>query len=228
MDMISSRKLGRTSMQPHSGNDRARFLTVQSAKMVAVALLTCTLVQVSTGFAAFSASYKEIRERRPELFHPATGFRIDRQRAPVPDDVPPPVRVADTQDVANLSSSGAVLLDVYAAFNSRFDELDGRWLVSKPHRSIPGAVWLPETGRGVLEPQMSDYLETNLGELTGGNPSTSIVVFCVSDCWMSWNASQRIAGLGYANVYWYPPGVDGWEEAGHDLEIVEPVPLKIE
>ena len=215
-------------MQPHSRNDRVRFRTAQSAKAVAVALLTCTLVQVPAGFGAFAASYKEIREQRPELFHPKTGFRIGRQRAPVPDDVPPPVRIADTQDVAALASFGALLLDVYAALNSRFDELDGRWLVSKSHRSIPGAVWLPETGRGVLEAQISHYLETNLEELTDGDRSKYIVVFCVSDCWMSWNASQRIAGLGYTKIYWYPLGVDGWEEAGHSLEPVEPVPLKIE
>ena len=75
---------------------------------------------------------------------------------------------------------------------------------------------------------MSHYLETNLEELTDGDRSKYIVVFCVSDCWMSWNASQRISGLGYTNVYWYPLGVDGWEEAGHSLEPVEPVPLKIE
>lgn len=176
--------------------------------------------------AAMADSTAEHRERRPELFHPDTGLRIARQRAPTPDDVPGARRI-DAAEVARLAASGAVLLDVAAASQSRFDELDGTWLVSEPHLSIPGATWLPETGRGALSPEMQRYLQTNLERLTTARDQP-IVVFCIADCWMSWNAVQRITALGYSNALWFAEGTSGWLDAGHDLVPVDPVPVDVD
>ena len=174
----------------------------------------------------FAASTVEHRTKRPELFHPDTGMRVSRQRAPTPDDVPGAVRV-DAHQVKDLTTSGALLLDVGPALQSRFDELDGTWLVPKGHRSIPGAVWLPEVGRGELEPIMQRYLVANLSKLAS-DTDRAIVVFCMADCWMSWNAVQRIHALGYPNVFWFAEGVDGWLDQGWDLEAIEPVPVAVE
>ena len=175
-----------------------------------------------------AAGYRELQTRRPDLFHPDSGFRTARQRAPTPDDIPPPAQPIDVEQAAALLAKGALAIDVFGALQSRYDELDGTWLVGKPRSSIPGAHWLPETGRGVLTSTMQDYLKANLKRLTKGNRTRPIVVFCVSDCWMSWNAAQRIAQLGYRAVFWFALGTDGWMESGRTLVPITPIPVKVE
>ena len=175
--------------------------------------------------AAPARPYDEHQALRPDLFDPDTGFRIARQRAPTPDDIPPPARHVGTAQAQALLAAGAVALDVFGAAQSRFDELDGTWLVSEPRFSLPGAVWLPEVGRGRLSPAMQRYLGTNVARLTGGDLSVPLVVFCIADCWMSWNAAQRLSALGYARVHWFRLGTDGWRDAGLPLERVQPVPV---
>ncbi|MEM9062964.1 MAG: rhodanese-like domain-containing protein [Pseudomonadota bacterium] len=176
---------------------------------------------------AVAASSEEHRARRPDLFEPTTGLRIARQRAPTPDDVPGAPRI-DVHTVREMMLAGAVLLDVGAAAQSHYDELDGTWLVREPHESIPGATWLPETGRGWLSEEMRVYLSTHLERLTQGDRYRQLVVFCIADCWMSWNATQRITALGYRNVAWFAEGVDGWRDAGWGLQPTEPVPVNVD
>ena len=189
-------------------------------------MIRALLLLVLAASPALAASTDEHRTKRPELFHPDTGLRVSRQRAPTPDDVPGARRV-DALQVQELAASGALLLDVGPALQSRFDELDGTWLVPRDHRSLPGAVWLPEVGRGELEPVMQRYLSANLSKLTAGTDH-AIVVFCMADCWMSWNGVQRIRSHGYANVLWFAEGVDGWLDRGWDLEAIEPVPVAVD
>lgn len=177
---------------------------------------------------ANGADIATLRARNPEHFDAATGYRIAHQRAPTPDDIPGPAAPVSPEEARALLEGGAVALDVFGASQSRFDELDGTWLVSEPRLSLPGAVWLPEVGRGVLDEAMSRYLAENLDRLTGGDMARPFVVFCVADCWMSWNASQRIAGLGYENVYWFRLGTDGWLDIGGVLQPVEPVPVSVD
>ncbi|WP_424966193.1 rhodanese-like domain-containing protein [Dinoroseobacter sp. S375] len=177
---------------------------------------------------AQAATYAEARDKRPELFDPDTGYRIGRQRAPTPSDIPPPAQLVDTDSAAALIAEGALVLDVFGAAQSRFDELDGTWLVSKERLSLPGALWLPETGRGRLSPTMQAYLETNLAAAMDGQPDRPIVVFCIADCWMSWNAAQRISDLGYGAVYWFRLGTDGWLDEGRRLVPATPVPVNVD
>ena len=119
-------------------------------------------------------------------------------------------------------------IDVFGAAQSRYDELDGTWLVSKTRYSLPGAIWLPEVGRGRLAKEMQDYLAGNLQRLTSFDKDHPIMVFCVADCWMSWNAAQRISELGYTQVYWYRLGTDGWQDIGEPLHPVDPVPVAVD
>lgn len=199
------------------------------AGMVGTALLAALLVLVTLlpSAVAKAKSIEEIRAERPDLFHPQTGYRIARYRAPTPDAAPGVERV-DVGGARLLLESGAIALDVAAAAHSRYDEFDGVWLVSTQRYSLPGAVWLPEVGRGNLSDEMRRYLEVNLTELTSGVPDRAILVFCIADCWMSWNAAQRIAALGYQRVYWFADGVDGWLDAGWDLEPVNPIPVNVD
>jgi PQQ-dependent catabolism-associated CXXCW motif protein len=50
------------------------------------------------------------------------------------------------------------------------------------------------------------------------------VIYCLRDCWMSWNAAKRALAMGYSNVVWYPEGTDGWEEWGLPLQEIQPEP----
>jgi len=85
---------------------------------------------------------------------------------------------------------------------------DAPWLPL--HRSIPGAVWMPGAGDSG-DPRFADAFKARIAELTGGDPGRPVVAFCHPECWGSWNAAKRLVGLGYAHVYWYPDGVEGWQ-----------------
>ena len=148
------------------------------------------------------------------------GYRIAWFRSPTPSRVEGAQTLGVEQLQARLRDQPSTLL---------IDVLPltwmGIWVEMEPHRSLPGALWLPNVGRAVLEPIWADYLETNLERLTRGKKSHPLVVFCRADCWYSWNAVKRIAGLGYTNIYWYRLGTDGWLEAGHRLTDIDPEPM---
>jgi PQQ-dependent catabolism-associated CXXCW motif protein len=132
--------------------------------------------------------------------------------APTPMEVPG-ARVIGTDELKALLSStpAAVLADVAAG---------------EAHVSLPGAVWLPNAGRGInyLDTVQAELAE-QLAKLTGGEKSLPVVFFCVnSQCWLSYNASLRAAALGYANVHWYRGGIDAWRAAGLPLARLGPSP----
>jgi PQQ-dependent catabolism-associated CXXCW motif protein len=193
-----------------------------------ILFIPALLLAMTLGTPAHAAPYAEVQADRPDLFDPETGYRIARQRAPTPDDIPPPARPVTAEEARALLADGALPLDVYGAGGSRFDDLDGTWLVPEPRMSLPDAVWLPETGRGSLEPALARYLEQTLAAHTDGRRDSPIVVFCIADCWMSWNAAQRIAAMGYSDVHWFRLGTDGWLDIGGALEPVDPVPVPVE
>jgi len=92
----------------------------------------------------------------------------------------------------------------------------------KPRFDIPGSIWLPDTGYGTLAAATEEYLRQGLAHASDGNKAKLFVVYCLTDCWMSWNAAKRILSFGYPDVAWYPEGTDGWEHAG--LPLAEPQP----
>ena len=153
----------------------------------------------------------------------STGFRMERYRAPVPEDLPGGITL-DNPGVLALHASGeALFIDVYPPKGLGPDPLDGHWVISETRDSIPGAIWLPEVGRGSLQADAIDYFSRNLNRLTQADKTAALVFFCTSDCWQSWNAARRALQLGYSNIYWYPLGSDGWHEAGQSLTRVYPV-----
>ncbi len=191
-------------------------------------LRLCAAALLAMTPTADAATYAQYQAKSPELFHEQTGYRIERQRAPTPEDIPPPARLVNAQTARSLIEDGALPIDVFGALQSRFDELEGTWLVNGPRLSLPEAVWLPEIGRGFLTSQMTAYLSSNLERLSEGDLAKPIVVFCVADCWMSWNAAQRIADMGYLNVNWFRLGTDGWLDEGWSLEPVDPTPVDVD
>jgi len=91
-----------------------------------------------------------------------------------------------------------------------------------PHRTIPGAVWLPGVGKGEIEPAVDEWYRARLQELTGGDQGRAMVIFCHPDCWGSWNAAKRAILYGYSSVHWYEEGIEGWQDAGQPTEVATP------
>ena len=96
---------------------------------------------------------------------------------------------------------------------------DTPWLPT--HRSIPGAVFLQGGGKGIEDAAYGDAFKARLAALTADDRARPIVTFCHPDCWGSYNAAKRLAGLGYTHVYWYRDGIEGWQ-ADHDTRTVKP------
>ncbi len=90
------------------------------------------------------------------------------------------------------------------------------------HQDIAGSIWLADVGRGALAPAVEARFRADLARLSGGNRSADLVFYCLSQCWMSWNAAKRAVQLGYGNVIWYPDGADGWQAAGLPLVVNHP------
>ena len=96
---------------------------------------------------------------------------------------------------------------------------DTPWLPT--HRSVPGAVFLQGGGNGTNEGAYGEAFKARVAALTGGALAKPIVTFCHPDCWGSYNAAKRLAGLGYTHVYWYRDGVEGWQSE-HDTRNTKP------
>lgn len=159
----------------------------------------------------------------PDGVDKETGFRMEHYRRPVPT-TNPGIEVVDTARAHDLQQSGkVVLLDVFPPVGLGADPLDGSWLTNDKNESLPGAVWLPEVGRGYVGQEHIDYFTRNLEALSNNDKTTPLMFFCTSDCWQSWNAARRARLWGYEHIFWYPSGTDGWFEEGHTLTPVEPV-----
>jgi PQQ-dependent catabolism-associated CXXCW motif protein len=150
------------------------------------------------------------------------GYRLDNYRAPTPAGLDG-ARVIDTNEAKALWEGGqAVFIDVLPAILGQGLH-QGRWLVTQPRRHIPGSLWLPNVGKGVLDPEIEAYFRAELAKQPSDRP---LVFYCLADCWMSWNAAKRAMAWGRGRVVWYPTGTDGWAEAGLPLEEGEPVALR--
>jgi PQQ-dependent catabolism-associated CXXCW motif protein len=99
------------------------------------------------------------------------------------------------------------------------------WLPSARH-NIPGSQWLPNVGYGALSAELENYFKDNLQRFSNNDKNTKIVLYCLADCWMSWNAAKRAATeYGYTSIYWYPDGTTGWEALELPLEKSDLIPM---
>ena len=138
------------------------------------------------------------------------GYRGPPYSAPVPETLAG-ATVVDTRAAADLHRDGkAVFIDVMPRDVKPADLPKGTIWRDKPRDSIPGAIWLPNTGFQALSPDEEAYLRAGLDHATKGNKNQPIVIFCRADCWMSWNAAKRALDFGYKQVMWYPEGPEGW------------------
>ena len=130
--------------------------------------------------------------------------------------------VVDAAGLVQLLDGHPLLVDVGPA-DRKPASLSASAIWLPVHRSIPGAVWLPGAGSGTPDAQFAEAFRSRIAALSGGSADRPIVVFCHPDCWGSWNAAKRLVGLGYAHVYWYPGGIEGWQTA-HETAVVKPDP----
>jgi PQQ-dependent catabolism-associated CXXCW motif protein len=153
-----------------------------------------------------------------------SGYRMDDYRAATPATLRGATVLSTEQAHALWEKRQAVFIDVLPR-PPRPEGLPASTIWRpKPRFDLPGSIWLPDTGYGVLPPVMEGYFKNGLRHATNGDLAHPIVFYCLGNCWMSWNAGKRAIALGYSHVAWYPEGTDGWKAAGLPLEKREPVP----
>lgn len=158
----------------------------------------------------------------PALFD-AEGYRSARYRAPVKADPAPARTISLAAALALDPAGGALFIDVTPAEGGVRDPASGVWTLAAEHLTIPGAVWLPETGRAPVDARLWAALEARIIAARAKAPRTPVILFCRIDCWMSWNAARRLASRGIADVRWLAEGTDGWHGAGRSLVAAVPI-----
>lgn len=150
-------------------------------------------------------------------------YRDEPYRAPVPATLRGAQVIDAAQAMALHEQGRAAFLDVLPR-KVRPEGLPvGTIWNDPPHRTIPGAIWLWDTGYHAMAPAEEARLRAGLTGAQGTDPDRPLVIFCRADCWMSWNAARRAVEWGFDPVLWFPGGTDDWEQAGGVLAIVEPV-----
>jgi PQQ-dependent catabolism-associated CXXCW motif protein len=152
------------------------------------------------------------------------GYRLENYRAPVPATLQG-VRTITTEEADELwRNRSASFVDVLPRPPRPKNLPEGMLWHDKPRADIPGSIWLPDTGYGELAPGVADYFTRGLEKAANGDRTRLLVLYCLADCWMSWNAAKRARSLGYPNIAWYREGTDGWVAAGLPLQDVAPEP----
>ena len=161
--------------------------------------------------------------QQQEPFEPE-GYRTDNYRAPVPATLEG-ARVLTTEQAEAIwrAKSGA-FIDVLPRAPKPKNLPAGTVWREAPRKNIPGSIWLPDTGYGTLPPVMDDYFQRGLARASHGDKAALLVIYCLADCWMSWNAAKRAHAYGYSNIAWYPDGTDGWDRAKLPTEEAQPEP----
>jgi PQQ-dependent catabolism-associated CXXCW motif protein len=152
------------------------------------------------------------------------GYRSENYRAPVPATLAG-ARVLTTEQAEAIWRGGAAtFIDVLPHPPKPKNLPAGTIWRGKSRINIPGSVWLPDTGYGLLAAATEEYLRRELARASGGNNARLFVIYCQVDCWMSWNAAKRVLSYGYPNVAWYPEGTDGWQRANLPMMQSQPEP----
>lgn len=167
--------------------------------------------------------FAAVEGRAAEVAEPE-GYRLEDYRAPTPATLRGAKAIGTEEAETTWRSRKASFVDVLPRPPRPRNLPEGTLWRDKPRHNIPGSIWLPDTGYGELAPGMSDYFAKGLAKATHGDRTRLVVLYCLADCWMSWNAAKRAQELGYSNVAWYRDGTDGWLAAGLPLEEATPEP----
>lgn len=149
-------------------------------------------------------------------------YRFEPYRAPTPATLTGAQVLTTAQAQALWKAKAAVFVDVLPRPPRPANLPAGTLWRDLPHESITGAAWLPNVGFGAIDGPTQRYFEDGLSALTKGDRHKLLVLYCLKDCWMSWNAAKRALAMGYDRVAWFPDGVDGWKAAGLPIERLDP------
>ena len=169
---------------------------------------------------ALTPAYGQVAAPVPE----PDGYRMEPYRAPTPETLRG-ARVLDTPAVEALwGAKKAVFVDVMPRDIKPANLPAGTIWRDKKREHLPGSVWLPNVGYGIINAEVDTYFRRGLEQATLGQREIPLVFYCLTDCWMSWNAAKRAMEYGYSQVNWYPAGSDGWAKAGLPVEDATPAP----
>jgi PQQ-dependent catabolism-associated CXXCW motif protein len=178
------------------------------------------LLSLVSGLAVFAAADVRGADQVPE----PSGYRTKEYRAPTPAGLAG-ARVVTTLEAEQLwQGKSAIFVDVMPHAPRPANLPPGTIWRDRPRLNIPGSIWLPDTGYGELAAVTEDYLRRNIDRATASDHAKLLVIYCLRDCWMSWNAAKRILSMGYSNVAWYPDGTDGWTDILLPLTEAQPAP----
>jgi len=152
-------------------------------------------------------------------------YRLENYRSPTPASLDAKPGLTTTEAEPLWKDKAAVFIDVLPRAPKPAALAPGTVWRDKPRADIPGSIWLPDTGYGALAAETETYFRNGLAQAADGDLSRKIVIYCLKDCWMSWNAAKRAKTYGYTQVFWYPEGTDGWAKAGLPLEDKKPLLL---
>ena len=150
------------------------------------------------------------------------GYRMEEYDAPVPDGLDGATTVDAIAVRELMESADAVVIDVLPEHRRpEFLPENQIWIPVK-HKGIPGSLWLPDIGFGVLSEVTETYFKHHLKIATRDNLYHPVIFYCRTDCWMSWNAAKRALEFGYRNVHWFSEGTDGWFFEGWEFAVLTP------
>jgi len=150
-------------------------------------------------------------------------YETEHYRGPVPVTLSG-ATVVDASAAFALWKTGRVaFIDVLPRAPKPDNLPEGTIWREQPRDSIQGAIWLPNVGYGKLAEVTEKYFKDGLNSATGGDMSNPVVFFCLSECWMSWNAAKRALEYGHERVFWFPEGTDGWTFEDYPTAKLEPV-----
>lgn len=191
-----------------------------SGRAIAAALGLAVAALAAAPSIAQSADQARSVDHSP-VAEPA-GYRMADYHAPTPATLAGADVVTTAQARALWASGTAAFVDVLAQAPKPANLPPGTLWRDKPRMDIPGSIWLPDTGYGALAPSTEAYLRKGLQSASKHPRAKVLVFYCLTDCWMSWNAAKRALAMGFRQVAWYPAGTDGWSAAGLPLQKAAP------
>ncbi len=147
------------------------------------------------------------------------GYRLQNYNDIVPETLRGAEVFDDLDAYARVDEKSVIPIDVVPKANMpKVVDALGNEVVQ--HEVIPGSIWLPGVGRGEISDEVDQYFRDALKQVTNADRAAAIMIYCLPDCWMSWNGAKRAIEYGYTNVYWYPNGITGWRLVSDETEVV--------
>src|SRR5882724_13385839 len=132
------------------------------------------LIAATVAFTVALALPAHAQENAPE----PEGYRTDNYRAPVPATLAGARVLASGEAEAIWRAGAGVFIDVLPRPPKPPNLPAGTVWRDKPRLNIPGSIWLPDTGYGMLAASTEDYLWQGLARASGDSKATLLVIYC--------------------------------------------------